>query len=142
MLINCQPESLFDELDTYYSIYYTVRAYVCESCNKDWSEIVKRNIDISTECPKCNTQTLESIIFDTPICFVQQDAVTLGQLAERNTKKMSKDEYNEKLDKHTRQGQKGREKLGVASPFGEAPKDLHTYTPKQQQEYIVDGKKK
>jgi len=139
MLIKCEPSSLYKQVENYYDV---VRGYVCDECNETFGEIVKAASPVRKRCPDCNKNSLESLILGVPTCFVQQDAVTLGQQAERNMKKWGKDETAERQHKHEEQGRKGRKKLGTASPFGEAPKDLDTYTPAEQKAYIIDGKTK
>lgn len=139
MLINCDPETLFDKVE---SVHDMVRGYVCSSCLENFGEITKLKSKIKKRCPNCKKNTLDGIIMGVPVCFVQQDAVTLSQQAERNMKKWGKDEVAERQAKHEEKGRRGRKQLGIESPFGEAPKDLHTYTPQQQKAYIIDGKTK
>ena len=43
------------------------------------------------KCPACGESTLERVILQAPLCFIERDVTTVGQLAERNNKKMGKE---------------------------------------------------
>jgi Fe-S-cluster-containing dehydrogenase component len=73
-----------------------VVTYECQACGKHCYDVIKRLKKPSKrKCPFCSKMALESVLEPT-IGFVKQDAQTVGQLAERNTKKMGRYELEAK----------------------------------------------
>jgi len=78
--------------------------YQCSSCNSI-HEIDHGIKTTKRKCPKCGENKLEKIFLSAPASFVRQDAVTVGQLAERNAKRMGKNEVQER-DLKDKEGKK------------------------------------
>lgn len=78
-----------------FSTYY----YKCKNCLSDFEYEERIKDKRKIQCSICNTNSLETQILSAPISFVQHDAKTLGQQAERNTKKMGRYELEEKRHK-------------------------------------------
>lgn len=157
MLRQIEPEYLEEELGEK-PMSFTIRAYECEGCNETFSEIVQRK-DKSRrkKCPICKQFSLEQLLF-APTGFVSQDAKTLGQQAERNTKKMGRYELEAKRHKHKQDAKAAKkEALAQSLPKGmsipDVPETSPTFgkdldkrrkianmTPKQKHDYIMTGK--
>lgn len=76
--------------------------YECDSCNAVL-EVKQSILDKPlVQCPLC-PGTISRVILQAPMMFMQRDPKTLGHLAERNTKNMSKDELAEKRGIHKEQ---------------------------------------
>lgn len=90
MLKEKPSDEFIDELP----YYKTVREYICENCNLESYDVVKRS-DKSrrVRCPHCNKNALESIV-SAPYGRVKGQ--TVGSLAEQNTKKMGRYELESK----------------------------------------------
>ncbi len=162
MLQNVYPEALQLELDEM-PMHYTIRAYRCGSCKFVFSEIVKRKeTKRRKKCPSCKKHKLEPYICQVSEGLVKRNITTLGQQAERNTKKMGR--YGkQKADKEQREA-KGKAKrealrqmknmpegMKVPEPLEESPtfgKDLAkrrrlmNMNQKQLGQYIKTGKEK
>jgi len=71
--------------------------YGCNCCGFSWEDIQQSiNDPPKKKCPRCKKMTLERVIFGGVEPFVRGDATTLGQLAERNSKKMGKSGVEER----------------------------------------------
>ena len=73
--------------------------YQCSKC-VFYTEI-KQNMrdDPIKKCPNCGKNSLERIIISPPSVFVRGDPHTIGQLADRNAKKMGHYELEERKQK-------------------------------------------
>ena len=70
--------------------------YVCSSCGhtlEDVSQSIKDKPLV--KCEQCGEMALERVIYGGQI-FVRREATTIGQLSDRNTKKMGKYELESK----------------------------------------------
>lgn len=83
--------------------------------------------------PKCKHLSIERVIY-APLAFVKQSPTTLGQLADRNSKKLGKYEVSERDAK-----KKEDSKTAMAEAKAEMKK-LARLTEKQKTRYIEDGK--
>lgn len=63
-------------------------------------------------CPKCDHDTFERLMSGGAHAFVKGEATTLGQLAERNSKKMGK----EQVAKKTEEKKQALKDAGIGSP--------------------------
>jgi len=71
--------------------------YGCSHCGFSWEDVQQSISDPpKKKCPKCKHMTLSRVIFGGIEPFVRGEATTLGQLAERNSKKMGKCAVDEK----------------------------------------------
>jgi putative FmdB family regulatory protein len=78
--------------------------YSCSSCEHIFEARHGFNED-APPCPECGKNKLEQIINDAPLVFIKGEPSTIGQLADRNTKKMGRYELENKrrednMDKH------------------------------------------
>lgn len=86
--------------------------YLCDSCGNNFEieqSIKDKPINI---CDKCSSTSIHRVIH-APTVFVDQGAKTLGQLAERNTKKMGTYELQEKRENHKRSEELARHEASV-----------------------------
>jgi len=73
--------------------------YLCDSCSNNFEiqqSIKDKPINL---CDSCGSDSIHRVIHVTTV-FCSKDATTLGQLAERNTKKMGKLELEDKRRNH------------------------------------------
>jgi len=70
--------------------------YECTKCGKFFSDVYQKyEEDPLTKCEECGQESLQKI-FAAPTFFVTQEAKTLGQVADRNSKKMGRREVQER----------------------------------------------
>jgi putative FmdB family regulatory protein len=107
--------------------------YECTNCNKLFSDVYQKyEEDPLTTCEECGEESLQKI-FATPNFFVTQEAKTLGQLADRNAKKMGQREVQERELKN---------KEKTKSAMSEAKKELYGNINKMndsQKRRYIDG---
>lgn len=65
-------------------------SYECSSCLSQFE--VEQSIKDKpyTKCPVCETETLERVILEAPLFFIEREPTTVGQQAERNGKRMGR----------------------------------------------------
>lgn len=108
--------------------------YKCDKCEHSF-EIIQRMADRPlVKCPICKKNKLYRLFFS-PMVFVVGEAKTIGQLADRNTKKMSNDQKDSIAEKY---------KKNKKQVIGEKPwyKQNQTKTSKQIQGMNVEQKRK
>ena len=115
--------------------------YQCEECDHNF-EIVKMISDPhESMCPKCKKLTLYQVISPSTV-FIKGEATTVGQLADRNTKKMGKYELGDKRGRQEEGNLKNKKEKGWVEKSGSATKaEINKMTKKQKANYIRDGKK-
>ena len=102
-----------------------------------------------TKCPHCDG-TIERVLLAAPFGFVKGEPRTIGQLADRNTKKMGKYELEAKKKAHKDAKEAAKlEALKRKMPegskiikepwYGSAPQKLAKATEAQKQRYIRTG---
>ena len=70
--------------------------YVCSNCQYEIGDMYQSiKAKPLVKCDKCNKMTLERVIYGGDV-FVRREATTIGQLSDRNTKKMGKYELESK----------------------------------------------
>lgn len=109
--------------------------YECDSCGAEVYDIEQTVSDTPlTKCPKCGEKSLYRVLLAAPSASVQSDAVTIGQLAERNAKKLGREEVQERTLK---------DKDSKKEALKQARKEMHSKINKmseaQQKKYILDG---
>lgn len=128
--------------------------YRCNNCSYEY-EIEQRITEKSISlCPSCHQETCERLIC-API-VIDMGAKTLGGQADKNTAKMGKYELEEKRYQKTERGKLAKktvlDEIGGTKPKKEdkkpwyksndiTNKQIQKMTPKQQQKYIMEGKK-
>lgn len=118
--------------------------YECqnEECGLMFSVVQGIKDNQMRKCPHCEQKTLERVILTAPYAFVRQEPTTVGQLGERNAKKMGKHglelarKNREAMDERMRQerkeavkkklppGAKLLEHNGEAAWYGDAPEKV------------------
>lgn len=108
--------------------------YRCNNCqiqfeiNQSIKDVIKK------KCPECNKMELERLVF-APSVFVRAEASTIGQLADRNSKKIGKDTIQERQAIY-------EEKTGLKKI--KEKKQLHQrinkMNEKEKRRFIEDGK--
>ena len=122
MLQNVYPEALQLELDEM-PMHYTIRAYRCESCELVFSEIAKRKeTKRRKKCPSCLLHKLEPYVCQVSEGLVRRNITTLGQLAERNTKKMGR--YGKQKADREQTIARGKAKREALRQMKNAPKGM------------------
>jgi putative FmdB family regulatory protein len=129
--------------------------YICDGCELELE--VKQGFHDKPlkKCPECKKMKLQRVIC-IPYVRVIKDPTTVGQLAERNTKKMGKYEFEAREKDRKEFKKKGKEEMSKlpGSPIKkstDAPwyrrgttgpdMSLNNLTPEQKERYIITGEK-
>lgn len=109
--------------------------YECSACGHKIEDVYQEIKDKPLiKCKYCKKHTLERVIF-APHVFVRGEATTIGQLAERNSRKMGKSQVDDKTL---------RDKESKKDALKEAKKEIHSkinsLSKSQKRRYIEDGK--
>lgn len=112
--------------------------YRCEACQYEFETKQSIKDKPLKKCPECKKNKLERLI-SAPTVFVRQEAKTLGQQADRNTKKMGtyEKEAREKADSDKRIKVK-KEKPWWKSEH--STEKIANLSPEAKQRYIMEGK--
>lgn len=108
--------------------------YECSACGHKMENVYQEiNDKPLKKCSSCKKHKLERIIF-APHVFVRGEATTMGQLAERNSKKMGKSQVEDMSNK---------DKESKKSALKEAKSEMHSKINKmsasQKRRYIENG---
>lgn len=133
--------------------------YECQNNNCQFGFEIQQGIkeEPLVKCPVCKKKSLERLLF--PVAgFVRQDPTTLGQLAERNSKKLGKEglasaqrklkqeqaesrqQSLRELEKSLPAGAKIRENQEHKPWYGSLPTSLKNADGKKLTKYIMEGK--
>lgn len=98
--------------------------YLCDDCGNNFEieqSIKDKPINL---CDNCNSTSIHRVIHCTTV-FVDQGVKTLGQLAERNTKKMGKYELQDRREFHKKSEELARHEASIeaARKLGSTPID-------------------
>lgn len=105
--------------------------YACNYCGFIQKDVYQKITDKPLEeCPRCKHKTFERLISGGLMGFVKGEATTIGQLSERNTKKMGKYELQEKVLK---------EKDTKKEAMKEVRKEINKMTETQKRNFIENG---
>lgn len=108
--------------------------FECESCAY-YTEIKQSFDDPNTHnCPHCGKKTLVKVFINPPSIMVRGEPSTIGQLADRNTKKMGKYEIE---DKNKANGIKPENT--VDKKRREINRRINSMTKTQKLKWIKDG---
>lgn len=114
-----------------------IRCYECRLGHQFVETVKKKEPIFEFPCPACKVgykSLLEPIIVGPPITIVRgQEPTTLGQVGERNCKKLSKYRLSEE-----RQAKKDARKTWY-NPNGEDLSFINKMTDKEKRNYIVEG---
>lgn len=68
--------------------------YECTNCDVNFDVMQSIKDDAYTVCPKCNKDTIHRILHSPLHIQIKGEPTTIGQLAERNAKNMSKEQMD------------------------------------------------
>lgn len=109
--------------------------YECSKCSHTLTDVEQSVKDKPlVRCPECGKHSLERVMISAPISFVQQEATTIGQQAERNTKKMGKLEAQER-----RLRDQDNKKVALDEAKLEMNRKINKMTDEQKKRYIENG---
>lgn len=112
--------------------------YLCNDCGFEFEQFHKFG-ETPDPC-ECGSSNIKIVINQPPIGFVKGEAQTLGQLAEKNTKKMGRYELEDKRGYHN--AEKKEKKKDWWEKSGSATKsEINKMSKTQKAKYIRDGKK-
>jgi len=107
--------------------------YECADC-KHQEEIFQKFAEKERSiCPSCSKSSFRRVILEAPLVFVKGDPTSVGQLAERNTKKLGKYELEDRRKADNMETHK--QNKGVNSLRGR----INKMTPAQKKRYIEKG---
>ena len=105
--------------------------YVCSNCEHEIENVYQSIKDKPlVKCEQCGHMALERIIYGGHV-FVRREATTIGQLSDRNTKKMGKYELESKQKKHM-----AKKKLSQQQKLN---KKINSMTASQKRKWIQEG---
>lgn len=108
--------------------------YGCDKCGFLWEDVEQSIHDEpKKKCPRCKKNTLSRLISAGLPPIVKGEANTLGQLAERNSKKMGKYKVSEERGKYEETIDK------VAKETQEEHKKINKMTDAQKARFIENG---
>lgn len=110
--------------------------YKCENCGHEEEREEKMGPSKLLKCPKCKKKKLERLI-SASIGFVRQDAKTIGQVMDRNAKKLGRYEKDHLRKDYILSGQEERDKKRKADR--EEITKISKMSPEQKQRYIQNG---
>ena len=111
--------------------------YKCKKCDHEFETKQNRNDSPKKKCPSCGKFQLYKVISE-PIIIVKGDASTLGQVSERNSKKLGKTKLQEL---QAEQSKNAPEEPWYAQDAPANRKEIKKMTKKQKANYILKGKK-
>ena len=105
--------------------------YVCSNCEHEIENVHQSIKDKPlVKCEQCGKMTLERVIYGGHV-FVRREATTIGQLSDRNTKKMGKYELQSKQKKHM-----AKKKLSEQQKLN---RKINSMTSDQKRKWIKEG---
>lgn len=109
-----------------------VRYYICDNCDHQFNVTQKFEDKTLKKCPQCKKLKLYQDLTGM-YAFVVKEPTTIGQLADRNTKKMGKYELENKMKEdgipEAIRAREKRQKINKLSKMNE----------KQKAKYIMEG---
>jgi len=109
--------------------------YQCENCKSVFENIEQSIKDEPLRhCLQCGMDCLERVIHVPILASVRQEVTTIGQLSERNAKKIGRYEIQERTLKD-----KDSKKEALKSAKKELHSKINKMSDKQKQRYIENG---
>lgn len=71
--------------------------YKCSNCPEDFETFHSIKEAIRKTCPSCKSEGLSVVLDGVPVIMNKGEIKTIGQLAEANAKKMSKEQLHQKM---------------------------------------------
>jgi len=111
-----------------------IYTYRCDGCDFEFEATQSIKDKPLRKCHKCNRNALQRLLH-APICIMMNDVTTIGQLAEKNSKKIGKYKLEEleANDPGIQKKKKNKEKK-------ELHDKINKMTPQQKKRYIEEGK--
>lgn len=107
--------------------------YECSDCQHQ-EEVFQRFSETPlSECPSCKQPSFRRVILHPPLAFIKGEARTVGQLADRNSKKLGR---YEREDREEADNMKAHNEGREASALR---RKINKMTPDQQKKYIERG---
>ena len=115
--------------------------YVCKSCGHEVKNVLQSiKDDPLTLCEECGEHALARVIFGGRAAFVE-NVSTIGQLADRNTKKMGHYKRSE-IETKAKEKQAAKDQGNVWGKHATANRtEINKMTSEQKTNYIMKGKK-
>lgn len=114
--------------------------YVCENCENEFEISQSIKDEPLIHCSMCDTDSLYKSMQP---CFIHGEPTTLGQLAERNTKKASKEKLAKIREEHKSMGKKAKKQMyedaGITHVDNELYNKLNKATKEEKQRFVKDG---
>ena len=108
--------------------------YACYVCDFKWEITHSIHDEPKRKCPRCKKLSLERLISGGVHVYVVVEATNLGQLAERNTKKMGKELQQKETDKKN-----DAIKEAGFNTVDDTTRKLRKMTPEQKAKWIIEG---
>jgi putative FmdB family regulatory protein len=109
--------------------------FECEPCAY-YTEIHQSMFSPSLlECPVCGQKTLKKVFLNPPYISVRGEPTTIGQMAEKNAKKMGKYEIQDK----TKEDKQGKGLTKEQKEKRNQHQKITAMTPKQKLKWIREG---
>ena len=108
--------------------------YKCSGCNHELFDVQQSIKDKPlVKCDSCGGDTLERVLF-APTIFVKQEATTIGQLSERNSKKLGRQEVQERTLKD-----KDSKKTAMKEARREMHSKINGMNESQRRRFVENG---
>jgi putative FmdB family regulatory protein len=108
--------------------------YVCGNCDHKLCDVYQSIKDKPLlKCTACNKKSLERVIY-APLSFTRKEPTTIGQLAERNSKRLGRAEISERESKD-----RESKKSAMDSAKKEVFKKINKMNDEQKRAYIENG---
>ena len=104
--------------------------YLCKSCGQTFETRHGFN-DLPSPCQECKGTELQQVFDTPPLVFIKGEPTTLGQLAERNTASMGRNELESKRAE--------REEIHKQEDSTNVRRKINKMTSRQRQKYIEEG---
>lgn len=117
-----------------------IRVYKCDACEHTFESLEAWDEKCKLKCPNCKKKKLYRVpqLFHFSVVQSDSEVTTIAQMAERNTKKLSKEQISKKESKRTLKKPKRYDPWWrKGKPIDKKLADL---TPKQKKDYIEKGK--
>jgi putative FmdB family regulatory protein len=109
--------------------------FECEPCAY-YTEIVQPFDSASLlKCPVCEQKTLKKVILSPPSIFVRGESSTIGQMADRNYKKMGHYEKQERVQQDQAPDKMTKEQKEKRATH----QKINSMTPEQKVKWIKNG---
>lgn len=102
--------------------------FVCEACGHAYELTQSMREPLPTACPHCREQgeRFHQVYAVNTLIIVKGDVTTVGQQAEKNARRVGKEQLAKMAEAHSISNRRARQKLGV--PLGEGAKPARKTT--------------